>query len=81
MMSTGEHIHVLFSQLLFIQRTSRYYEKNKDLKAAVKQVQRYNFKETFNMVCEISQMHRKDDNDVDLCVNVLKEQISIEIVF
>lgn len=69
------HIHVLFSQLLFIQRTSRYSEKSKGLQAAIKQVQRYNFKETFNTMCETGQRYRKDDKNVSLCLNVLKEEI------
>lgn len=75
------HIHVLFSQLLFIQRTSRYSEKSKGLQATIKQVQKYHFKETFNTVCETGQRYRKDEKNVSLCLNVLKEEISIKILY
>ena len=81
MTPTGGHIHVSFSQLLLIQRTSRYYDKSKGFQAAIKQVQRYHFKETFNTVCETGQRYRKDDKNVNLCLNVLKEEKSIKILF
>ena len=37
--------------------------------------------ETFNTVCETGQRYRKDDKNVSLCLNVLKEEISIKILF